>query len=40
MAKYEHITLEEVNAYLARRVLGPVTIVTLGPNELQPPATA
>ena len=36
-AQYEAITLEQVNAYLARRELGPVTIVTLGPGELKAP---
>lgn len=36
-AQYAGITLDQVNAYLARRELGPVTIVTLGPAELRPP---
>lgn len=35
LARYESITLDEVNAYLARRVLGPITIVTLGQSELK-----
>lgn len=38
MARYTKVTLDEVNAYLARRTLGPVTIVTLGPAELKAPA--
>lgn len=37
IAQYGKITLDEVNAYLARRTLGPVTIVTLGPGELKAP---
>lgn len=36
--QYAKVTLDEVNAYLARRDMGPVTIVTLGPSELRPPA--
>lgn len=32
------ITLDEVNAYLARRRLGTLTIQTLGPKALNPPA--
>ncbi len=36
-AQYASITLDQVNAYLARRQLGPVTIVTLGPSELKAP---
>lgn len=36
-AQYAGITLDQVNAYLARRELGPVTIVTLGPAELRAP---
>lgn len=36
--EYASVTLDEVNAYLARRILGPTTIVTLGPTELRPPA--
>jgi predicted Zn-dependent peptidase len=37
-AMYAAITLDEVNAYLARRKLGDVTIVTLGQSALKPPA--
>lgn len=33
-AAYASITLEQVNAYLAKRKLGEVTIVTLGPAEI------
>ena len=36
--QYASITLDQVNEYLSRRQLGPVTIVTLGPSELRPPA--
>ncbi len=36
-AQYATITLDQVNDYLARREMGPVTIVTLGPAELRPP---
>ncbi|HMN40502.1 MAG TPA: pitrilysin family protein [Phycisphaerales bacterium] len=36
-AQYAAITLDQVNDYLARREMGPVTIVTLGPGELRPP---
>lgn len=36
-AAFDAITLEQVNAYLARRSLGPTTIVTLGPAALKPP---
>ena len=36
-AQYAAITLDQVNAYLARRTLGAVTIVTLGPTPLKPP---
>lgn len=36
-AAFDSISLDDVNAYLARRELGPVTIVTLGPSELTPP---
>ncbi len=32
------VTLDQVNAYLARRRLGRVTIQTLGPTALKPPA--
>lgn len=35
--QYARITLDDVNAYLARRTLGPVTIVTLGKAALVPP---
>ncbi len=37
-AAYDAITLDDVNRYLARRTLGPATIVTLGPAALTPPA--
>lgn len=37
LGQYASITLEEVNAYLARRSLGAVTVVTLGPGELRAP---
>lgn len=37
-AHYASITREHVNAYLARRSLGDVTIVTLGQNQLKRPA--
>jgi predicted Zn-dependent peptidase len=37
-AAFDAITLDDVNAYLSRRQLGPVTIVTLGPAALTPPA--
>lgn len=36
-AEVERITLDQVNAYAARRTLGPATIVTLGPTEVKPP---
>lgn len=36
-AQYAGITLDQVNEYLGRREMGPVTIVTLGPSELRPP---
>lgn len=39
-ARVDAVTLDEVNAYLAARSLGRVTIQTLGPGELTPPATA
>ena len=39
-AAYDAITLDDVNAYLARRSLGPTTIVTLGPAALTPPPAA
>ncbi len=35
---YETLTLDRLNAYLARRTLGPATIVTLGPTALKRPA--
>jgi predicted Zn-dependent peptidase len=38
-AAYDALTLDQVNAYLARRRLGPTTIVTLGPKALTPPRT-
>ncbi|MBC7835587.1 MAG: insulinase family protein [Phycisphaerales bacterium] len=37
-AGYERLTLDQVNAYLARRTLGETTVVTLGPAALVPPA--
>jgi predicted Zn-dependent peptidase len=36
-ARVERVTLDELNAYLARRSLGRVTIQTLGPKPLTPP---
>lgn len=36
-AQYAAITVDDVNAHLARRSLGPITIVTLGPSELTAP---
>jgi predicted Zn-dependent peptidase len=36
-AKIDRVTLEQVNAYLARRTLGRITIQTLGPKPLAPP---
>jgi predicted Zn-dependent peptidase len=36
-AQYAAIALDQVNEYLTRREMGPVTIVTLGPSELRPP---
>jgi len=38
--RIDAITLDELNAYAARRELGTVTIQTLGPNELTPPAVS
>ena len=35
--RLDSITLDEVNAYLARRRLGALTIQTLGPAPLNPP---
>ena len=37
--QYAAITLDDVNAYLARRRMGPTTIVTLGAAALTPPAS-
>lgn len=34
----DKVTLDQVNAYLARRTLGTLTIQTLGPSPLKPPA--
>lgn len=34
----DRLTLDQVNAYLARRRLGRITIQTLGPAALKPPA--
>lgn len=39
-AQYAALTIDQANAYLARRDLGAVTIVTLGPGELKTPAAA
>jgi predicted Zn-dependent peptidase len=39
-AAYDALTLDQVNEYLARRTIGPFTIVTLGPKPLAPPAPA
>jgi predicted Zn-dependent peptidase len=36
-AKVDAVTLDEVNAYLAKRRMGTLTIQTLGPNELKVP---
>lgn len=36
--EYSKITLDQVNEYLKRRSLGPITVVTLGPSELKAPA--
>ncbi|CAG0965922.1 putative zinc protease [Phycisphaerales bacterium] len=36
-AKIDAVTLDQLNAYLARRSLGKVTIVTLGPKGLKSP---
>jgi len=36
-AGYDAVTLEAVNEYLARRRMGPITIVSLGSAPLQPP---
>lgn len=37
-AEIDRITLDQVNAYLARRTLGRMTIQTVGPTTLTPPA--
>lgn len=39
-AQIDALTLDRVNAYLARRSLGRMTIQTLGPSELTPPSIA
>lgn len=36
-AQLDAVTLDSLNAYLARRSLGTLTIQTLGPNPLRPP---
>jgi predicted Zn-dependent peptidase len=36
-AVYDALTPEKVNAYVKRRAIGPITIVTLGQTPLQPP---
>lgn len=36
-AAYDALTLDQVNSYLSRRNMGPLTIVTLGPKPLIPP---
>ena len=36
-AQVSALTLDQVNAYLARREMGRITIQTLGPKELSPP---
>lgn len=36
-AEVERVTLADLNAYAARRTLGPCTIVTLGPTEVRRP---
>lgn len=38
-AEIDAVNLDQLNAYLARRVMGPFTLVTIGPVELSPPAT-
>lgn len=38
LEQYRSISLQQVNEYLSRRSLGQVTIVTLGPSALKPPA--
>lgn len=37
-ARIDAVTLDQVNAYLARRSLGVTTTLTLGPSPLKPPA--
>lgn len=37
-AVYDALTPDQVNAYVKRRAIGPITIVTLGQTPLQPPA--
>lgn len=37
-AEAESVTLDQVNSYLARRTMGPTTLVTLGPSPLTRPA--
>ncbi len=37
-ARIEAVTLDQVNAYLRDRTLGEMTIVTIGPEPLKPPA--
>lgn len=39
-AAYDALALPQINDYLARRTIGPLTIVTLGPRALTPPAPA
>lgn len=39
-AAYDALTPDEINGYLARRTLGPTTIVTLGPAPLRAPIPA
>ena len=34
-ARIDALTLDDVNAYLARRELGALTVVTLGPRALE-----
>ena len=36
--KVQSVSLDELNAYLTRRNIGKVTIQTLGPSALTPPA--
>jgi predicted Zn-dependent peptidase len=37
-SEMENLSLKDVNDYLARRAMGPLTVVTLGPRELSLPA--